>query len=110
MIVGCREVDLKKLKSVYNVQESLDNYCISLVPKYVRHVKEIVDNQKYLVALYLRTLESIPFKEREYWSNYLTKDIHVTGLLNSIVDFKDLMLYTDVKQLVNFIVQEGENV
>lgn len=110
MIVGNKNIDLGKLRRVCKTEESLVNFCESLVPKYVRHISAIRDNQRYLVALHLRRIESIPFKEREYWSNYLTNDIRVTGLLNSIVDFNDLISHTDIRTLVNYITQENQNV
>lgn len=106
MIVGNKDINLKELKKVYNNESLLNQFCMRQVPRYLWHNTAIVNNQKYLIALYLRKLESIPFKDREYWSNYLIDGITITGVPTRMVDFKDLLMYVDMDKLLQYIKQE----
>lgn len=50
MIVGRKDIDFTKLKLACRSEDSLLRFTIDLVPTPLRHIREVVDNQKYLVA------------------------------------------------------------
>ena len=103
MIVGTKEINLKVLKSKCGSIESLITYCEELVPRIVRHNREIVDNQKYLVALYLRDIKTIPFDKRHELCEELLRDVSLTGHANEIHDFDEILGEIDVDKLATYI-------
>ena len=108
MLVGTKEINLEELKHKAVNYGTLDTYCMDLVPKYIQHVQAIVDNQKYLVALYLRRINSISFNRRVELCEHLLKDVRVTGVTSTVLDFNDIMAETDIEKLLRYILQRRE--
>lgn len=105
MIVGSTTIDKSKLKLCDTVHK-LNEYSISLVPEYIRHRKEICDNQKYLVAMHLRRCDDIPFYKRVELSNKLLTDVEITGDITSISSIEDIILSSDVDYLMHLLFQK----
>ena len=106
ILVGNKEINLEELKRKSVSYGTLDSYCLSLVPKYIRHNQTIVNNQKYLVALYLRRIESIPYKKRMDLCEHLLHNVRVTGVTTTILDFNDIIMETDIEKLIKYILQK----
>lgn len=49
MIVGCKDIDFAELKHACRSEDSLLRFTLGLVPTPLRHIREVVDNQKYLL-------------------------------------------------------------
>lgn len=105
MIVGTKRVNLKELAKVAEDKSTLLAYARGLVPIYLQHRQEIVNNQLYLVALYLRTLESIPWYTRKELCEFLLKGVYITGVPNYIVDVKDIRAVTNIEKLKRYILE-----
>jgi len=99
MIVGSKVISTTDLKRATYSVESLKRFAESLVPKPIRHFPQIVDNQKYLVAIALRTMVSIPFKRRTELCEGLLEGIQVRGVLTTVIDFYDLIMAADTDLL-----------
>lgn len=106
MIVGTKYIDQAELlKHCMNLQ-MLKDYCELLVPRVVRHQRAILDNQKYLVALYVRDFKSLTYTDRKELCEGLLKDVSVTGIANTIYDFEDLISNSNIEKLARYI-REG---
>ena len=108
IIVGNKEINLEELKTVAYDKVKLENYATELVPRCIRHINAIVDNQKYLVALYLRNMQSIPYSVRKLRCEDLLSGISITGVINTVIDFEDMLLQVDMDLLVTFLFEEEE--
>lgn len=95
MIVGTKHL-VDGLRENLN---DLEAYAISLVPPALRHVQSIVDNQKYLIALEVRSMISIPFKRRQMLCEDLLKGVRVTGSATELYDLEDLLDAVDMQRL-----------
>lgn len=107
MIVGTKYIDQTELRKHCKNSQMLKDYCMLLVPRIVRHQRAIVDNQKYLVALYVRDFKSIPYKDRKALCESLLEDVSITGVANTIYDFDDVLSMIDVERLSEFVVRGG---
>lgn len=107
MLVGCKDIDFEELKSAALNKQSLEHYAVSLVPRCLRHINAIVDNQKYLVALYLRDMKSIPYVTRKLRCEELLKGTSVTGVINTITDFDDILMKVDMDTLVEYLFSDA---
>lgn len=95
MIVGTKHL-VDGLRENLN---DLESYAISLVPPALRHVQSIVDNQKYLIALEVRNMLSIPFKRRQMLYEQLLQGVRVTGSATEMYDLEDLLDVVDLQKL-----------
>lgn len=103
MIVGTKDIDLETLRLAARNINSLRDYAEGLVPRCIKHISEIVNNQKYLVALHLREIRSIPYKRRIELCDMLLKDVSITGVINTIVDFNDILMNIDMDMLIDYL-------
>lgn len=103
MIVGTKDISPYAVKKHCTSITALRDYCEVLVPRVLRHIKPIVNNQKYIVALVVRNISSIPYKERKELCEELLSDVAVTGVINEIYDFEDIMYELDIDLLTKFI-------
>ena len=106
MLVGTTNFSMDKLTKVANNPEALSKYVEGLVPIFFRHIKPIVDNQKYIVAIALRN---------EYADNYnawhpacteLLKGVRVTGSVTDIYTCADLLAACNVTDIKTFLSKE----
>lgn len=107
MIVGTKYIDQTELKSHCKNLEMLKEYCSLLVPRVIRHNLAIVNNQKYLVALYVRDFKSIPYQDRKALCEGLLKDVSITGLANEIYDFEDLIDEVNIEKLSKYLKENS---
>ena len=80
MIVGRKDIDFTKLKLACRSEDSLLRFTIDLVPTPLRHIREVVDNQKYLVALHVRSLQSLPWQKRKDLCEHLLHGARIKGV------------------------------
>jgi uncharacterized protein (DUF488 family) len=106
MVIGKKDIDYEKLRMSLGNSTSIVQYAIDMVPRCIRHVEPIVFNQRYYVALMLRELNSIPYETRKQRCEDLLKGISISGVINNIVDFEDILLCVDMDQLIQFLFKE----
>lgn len=106
MIVGIQDIQPSEVRKQCRDVESLRAYCTQLVPRVIRHDSRIVSNQKYIVALIVRDLKSIPYERRKELCEGLLEDVSIFGIANQIYDFEDIMSEVDINLLSKYILQE----
>lgn len=86
MFVGSSKLDTMYLRKNFKFPDLLREYSSSLIPKEFSHVRELQDNQLYLVCMTLRKLGLMDFKELHSTIRELLKGVRVTGYVDDIVD------------------------
>lgn len=109
MIVGTKDINLSELAECIQKGGALDSYSLSLVPKYLQHIPEIVMNQKYLVALNIRRIESIPYTIRSLRCEELLKGVYITGITDRLIDMDDIMCSVNADNLIRFIKENEDD-
>lgn len=106
MIVGTKYIDRGDLFRHCKTVQMLKDYCEMLVPRVIRHDKRIVDNQRYLVAMYVRDFKSLPYTSRKELYEGLLDGVSITGLANCLYDFDDLIAEVDIEKLALYVGAE----
>ena len=75
------------------------DYSDSLVPEYLRYRKEILFNQRYVVALTIREMQSTPYNDRVMLLDRFLRDTYITGVVDRIYDIEDLFDYVDKEEV-----------
>lgn len=107
MVVGTKNVDIKELEARLDDIGELLRYVRSLVPAMVRKNKQIVDNQMYLAACYLRRGKADYYK-RQKAIQALTEHITVTGLVDAVTEFSDILNEADMVLIDNCLKEEQD--
>lgn len=94
MLVG-KKVDTDTVKQYCTTPEKLLEFTVGLVPEPIKHVRAIVDNQRYYVATIVRNIAYIPYARRMSLCNYLLTGVVVCGVCNEIYDYTDLLHSVD---------------
>ena len=103
MIVGTTSIDYEIIKEFVGMPESLVQYVEDMVPSWAKHISGITDNQKYYVALHIRKMLSIPYKQRVELTDALTLGIHISGVISSVVSITDIINACDKKSLIEML-------
>lgn len=99
MIVGSKNVNKSELAKCVSSVSKLIDYSDSLVPEYLRYRKEILFNQRYVVALAIREMQNIPYSDRVMLLDRFLRDIYITGVVDRIYDIEDLFDYVDKEEV-----------
>ncbi len=103
MIVGTKTIPLSDLINACSSDRELSAFTLALVPRFVRHIDEIVNNQKYIVALELRGIAGIPYKIKKELSENLLTGVVVKGTINTIIDIEDVMASVDMNTVFKYL-------
>lgn len=103
MLVGTKIIPLHELRDAATSVTALLVFSEQLVPKPLRHISAIVDNQRYLVAVTLRNIKAIPYKRRIELCEGLIRGVSVTGVVNIVHDFEDILSEVDTELLYKYI-------
>ena len=99
MIVGSKNVNKSELAKCVSSVSKLIDYSDSLVPEYLRYRKEILFNQRYIVALAIREMQSIPYNDRVMLLDRFLRDTYITGVVDRMYDIEDLFDYVDKEEV-----------
>ena len=99
MIVGSKNVNKSEIAKCVSSVSKLIDYSDSLVPEYLRYRKEILFNQRYIVALAIREMQSIPYNDRVILLDRFLRDTYITGVVDRIYDIEDLFDYVDKEEV-----------
>lgn len=99
MIVGSKNVNKSELAKCVSSVSKLIDYSDSLVPEYLRYRKEILFNQRYIVALAIREMQNIPYNDRVMLLDRFLRDTYITGVVDRIYDIEDLFDYVDREEV-----------
>ena len=96
MLIGSKSIDMAALKQACSSPQSLLRFAEDLVPEQCRHVRAIVDNQKYYVATLVRTFKAIPYMRKMQLCNTLLAGVTVCGVCNEVFDYGDLLYSVNI--------------
>lgn len=99
MIVGSKNINKSELAKCVSSVSKLIEYSDSLVPEYLRYRKEILFNQRYIVALAVREIQSISYNDRVALLDNFLRDTYITGVVDRIYDIEDLFDYVDKEEV-----------
>lgn len=99
MIVGSKNINKSELTKYVSSVSKLIEYSDSLVPEYLRYRKEILFNQRYIVALAVREIQSISYNDRVALLDNFLRDAYITGVVDRIYDIEDLFDYVDKEEV-----------
>lgn len=99
MIVGSKNINKSELAKCVSSVSKLIDYSDSIVPEYLRYRKEILFNQRYVVALAIREMQSIPYNDRVMLLDRFLRDTYITGVVDRIYDIEDLFDYVDKEEI-----------
>lgn len=99
MIVGSKNINKSELAKCVSSVSKLIEYSDSLVPEYLRYRKEILFNQRYIVALAVREMQSISYNDRVALLDNFLRDTYITGVVDRIYDIEDLFDYVDKEEV-----------
>lgn len=103
MIVGTTNLNYDELKTYVNKPQELPAYCENLVPLWARHIEPIVLNQRYYVAINIRNMLSIPYKQRMEMLEPLLKGLTVKGVISSFTSIAEIINVCDKKALAHMV-------
>ena len=106
MLVGTTDIPIAKLMHVANNPEKLKSFAEQLVPVFFRHIKPIVDNQKYLVAIHLRNECKGNYNAWHDACKELLKGVHITGSISDVYTCADLLAACNVTDIKTFLKKE----
>lgn len=104
MLVGTKVIDPNKFNKIKSV-EQLERFSLSLVPEVIRHIPSIVDNQKYLVALYFRKYSELKYARKKEILDKFTENLSIKGSLSSLVSFEDILFESNVDLLMKEVMR-----
>lgn len=97
MLVGNKAIQDKELRLHCSSVASLLAYVNTLIPAQVRHIPQIVANQKYLVATHVRNLTGLPYARKRSLCAALLEGVRVCGVCNELYDYSDLVGSVDTE-------------
>ncbi len=108
MLIFTNKVDWEKVKKFTYNPESALKYVDSLVPEWARHIQNIQNNQRYFVAVYMRNVYSIPYKDRMNLVKVLTDGISLSGLSTGFVALDELIDACDKETLKQALMEVSD--
>lgn len=106
MIVGTRDIDRAGLRRACSSSESLIRYSDGLVPKFMTHIQPILENQRYLTAIIVRSLQGIPYVTKSKLVNALLDGVVVRGNISTIIAVEDLLTEIDLDKVFKELFRE----
>lgn len=100
MLIFKTDIDSAFIKQNQTEPDIIVDYAISLVPTWAVHIRGIVDNQRYYVAVKVRNMLTIPYKTRENITRALIDGISLFGMLNDFVTLDEVLQLCDKEKLV----------
>lgn len=78
-------------------------YATSLVPIWARHMDVLVNNQRYYLAINIRNMLSIPYKQRDELVKILTDNIRIAGVITGFTPITELVDNCDKDKLIQML-------
>lgn len=106
MLVGTIDIDMNELAKKCKSVNQLKAYSDELVPVYFRHVKEIVDNQRYLTAVCVRNILQDDYNKWKPLCTGLLEGVRITGSVTDLYSCDDLLRSCNVPLIKKFLEKE----
>ena len=105
MVIGTTELNFDIIKTFASHPEDLPAYCDNTVPLWARHLDTVIKNQRYYMAINIRNLLTIPFKERQRMIETLVRGVTIKGVVTEFVCITDIIEACD-KDLLLRVLEE----
>lgn len=110
MLIATREYSVEMLLQVYEDQDKLDEYVLSLIPEKFKHVSAILSNQKYFINYKILNDKDIPMDQKTLLSNALVARVHVVGYLDEFTTMDEIRRYVNMDRVAEYHrIEEGQN-
>lgn len=103
MLVGKDVLDSHFLLANYKNVDKLREYSYSLIPEEFAHVKELQDNQLYLLCVNLRKLGIQDYKAVRKTIHELLKGVLVTGYADNVQPISTVYSFVDMDRVNLFL-------
>ena len=110
MIVGTKNINYEEiirlaLKEPHNLLTYIDN----LVPPIVRHIPEIVNNQRYYIAIMLRKNSNLDYYNVKRICNIILDGVEVFGYAGVFIDIKEILSKCSISYILKRLYREELN-
>lgn len=103
MIVADSNVDYSLIRRYVSEPELFVQAVECTVPVWCRHLTAIVQNQRYMYAVYTRNLVSIPYKQKQAMIQALLNGVSITGTTTTFVGMIDILNTCNKKKLTEML-------
>lgn len=109
MVIGTNSLNFDVIKTFVNHPEDIVAYCDNTVPLWAQHVDAIIKNQRYFMAINIRNMLTIPFRDRQRLIDYLTKGVTIKGVVTEFVCITDVVEACNKKQLLRVLEEYAKD-
>lgn len=103
MVVGDLKLNYDVIKTFLNHPEDIVAYCESCIPVWAQHIQQLKFNQRYYMAIHIRDLKNIPFRDRQALVEPLIKGITLVGVMSSFTSITDIIEACDKETLLRVV-------
>lgn len=103
MIVGDAKINYGLIHRYIQEPQLLVRMVQDTVPTWCRHREEIVNNQRYMYAVYIRNLLNIPYKLRKDATFALIQNINITGMTTAFIPITEVVDACDKQALLRML-------
>lgn len=103
MLVGSTDLNFAEIKKFVGRPLDIVAYATSLVPIWARHMDVLVNNQRYYLAINIRNMLSIPYKQRDELVKILTANIRIAGVITGFTPITELVDNCDKDKLIQML-------
>lgn len=108
MIVGTKDIDYSSLKEACKRPEDVVRFAEELVPTPLRHLQEIRYNQRYIVALQVRSIQSFSWKKKQLLCDALLQGVRIKGVVDTLYDYTDLLREIDREAFDRYLKEDTD--
>lgn len=109
MIIGKRNLSEDELREAIETRASLSKFIRMSVPPVLRHIPQIINNQKYITALQIRKLEGVKFNHKMNVVNELVESLTLQGSINEAYTLEDILVEVDFDKLLKALFEDELN-
>lgn len=102
MLVGKSDVNMSELVKHTKSSEEFLNYSDSLVPEDFKHNKSIIDNQRYLCCLLLRSYSGVSWDIKKKLLDEVMPAIRIVGYTDALIDVNSLFGLVNKGKLLKY--------
>ena len=106
MVIATRDVDIQKVLSLADNEETLCAYIKSLIPSKYQHVDAIYNNTKYFINLCILENNKISMRDKDKLNAILLKHVRVVGYLGNFITCKELDFYVDAERVYEYYKED----
>lgn len=103
VLVGSTDLNFAEIKKFVGRPLDIVAYATSLVPIWARHMDVLVNNQRYYLAINIRNMLSIPYKQRDELVKILTANIRIAGVITGFTPITELVDNCDKDKLIQML-------